>query len=138
EAILQALNMPLEERKQRLQKMQNKISHRNVKKWANDFITELRSIKTQNQEILQKIVGSRQLNQIKSAYDEASSRLILLDYDGTLSPFVDNPENAVPSDTLLETIRKLVADKKNKLVINSGRNHQILDEWFSGIELDFA
>ena len=129
--------MPLEEREQRLQKMQKKISHRNVKKWANDFIDELWSIKTQNQEILQKIVGRRQLNQIKSAYDDATSRLILLDYDGTLSPFVDNPENAAPSEALLNTIRELVADKKNKVVINSGRNHQILDKWFSGIELDF-
>jgi trehalose 6-phosphate synthase/phosphatase len=137
-AILQALNMPLEEREQRLQKMQKKISHRNVKKWANDFIDELWSIKTQNQEILQKIVGRRQLNQIKSAYDDATSRLILLDYDGTLSPFVDNPENAAPSEALLNTIRELVADKKNKVVINSGRNHQFLDKWFSGIELDFG
>lgn len=137
-AILQALNMPLEERKRRMQKMQKKISRGNVKRWANDFVTELRSIKTQNQEILQKIVGKRQLNQIKSAYDEASSRLMLLDYDGTLSPFVDNPEDAVPSETLLDMLREMVADKKNKVVINSGRNHQILDEWFAGIGLDFA
>ncbi len=137
-AILQALNMPLEEKKRRMQKMQKKISRGNVKRWANDFVTELRSIQTQNQEILQKIVGRRQLNQIKSAYDEASSRLMLLDYDGTLSPFVDNPEDAVPSETLLEMLREMVADKKNKVVINSGRNHQILDEWFAGIGLDFA
>ena len=137
-AILQALKMPDEEKNKRLQKMQKKISRENVKKWANDFVTELQSIKAQNKDILQKIVGKKQLNQIKSAYDEASSRLMLLDYDGTLSPFVDNPEDAVPSETLLEMLREMVADKKNKVVINSGRNHQILDEWFAGIGLDFA
>jgi trehalose 6-phosphate synthase/phosphatase len=137
-AILQALKMPDEEKNKRLQKMQKKISRENVKKWANDFVTELQSIKAQNKDILQKIVGKKQLNQIKSAYDEASSRLMLLDYDGTLSPFVDNPEDAVPSETLLDMLREMVADKKNKVVINSGRNHQILDEWFAGIGLDFA
>jgi len=137
-AILQALKMPEEEKTKRLQKMQKKISRRNVKKWANDFVTELQSIKAQNKDILQKIVGKRQLSQIKSAYDEASSRLLLLDYDGTLSPFVENPEDAVPSVRLLEMLQDMIADKKNKVVINSGRNHQILDKWFEGLNLDFA
>ncbi len=137
-AILQALKMPEEEKTKRLQKMQKKISRGNVKKWANDFVMELQSIKAQNKDILQKIVGKRQLTQIKSAYDEAASRLILLDYDGTLSPFVENPEEAVPSVSLLEMLKKMVADEKNKVVINSGRNHQILDKWFEGLNLDFA
>ena len=30
------------------------------------------------------------------------------------------------------------SDKKNKVVINSGRNHEILDEWFKEPNLDFA
>ncbi|MBK5196481.1 MAG: bifunctional alpha,alpha-trehalose-phosphate synthase (UDP-forming)/trehalose-phosphatase, partial [Proteiniphilum sp.] len=137
-AILQALTMPEMEKKERLLKMQKKISTQTVKKWANDFVNELQSIKTQNKEILQKIVGKRQLTQIKSAYDEAASRLILLDYDGTLAPFVKNPEDAVPSPQLLELLQQMSADKKNKVVINSGRNHQILDKWFEGSELDFA
>lgn len=137
-AILQALTMPEKERRERLVKMQKKISTQTVKKWANDFVKELQSIKTQNKEILQKIVGKRQLTQIKSAYDEAVSRLILLDYDGTLAPFVKNPEDAVPSPMLLELLQQMSADKKNKVVINSGRNHQILDKWFEGSALDFA
>ncbi len=137
-AILQALTMPLEEKRERMSRMQQRIASRTVKRWANDFVKELRSIKEQNKEILQKVVGKRQLTQIKSAYDEASSRLILLDYDGTLSPFVRKPEDAIPSEQLLELIRRMSADKHNKVVINSGRNHQILDKWFAGLPIDFA
>lgn len=137
-AILQALTMPLEEIRERMSRMQKRIASRTVKRWANDFVKELRSIKEQNREILQKVVGKRQLTQIKSAYDEASSRLILLDYDGTLSPFVRKPEDAIPSEQLLELIRRMSADKHNKVVINSGRNHQILDKWFAGLPIDFA
>lgn len=137
-AILEALRMPEEEKKERLQNMQKRISRQSVKKWANDFVEELQSIKLQNKEILQKIVGKRQLNQIKNAYDEATSRLILLDYDGTLAPFVKRPEDAIPSDRLLELLRKMVADKRNKIVINSGRNRKVLDQWFQGLDLDFA
>lgn len=137
-SILQALNMPEEEKKERLEKMQKRISRHTVKKWANDFVKELLSIKSQNKEILQKVVGKRQLNQIKKAYDDAESRLLLLDYDGTLAPFVKNPENAVPSEEVITLIKNMAADKKNKVVVNSGRNHQILDKWFKGVDIDFA
>ncbi|MPM75947.1 Trehalose-6-phosphate phosphatase [bioreactor metagenome] len=99
---------------------------------------ELLYISKQNNEIFQKIVGKRQLSQIKKEYDQAYTRLILLDYDGTLSPFVKNPEDAVPSKELLNLLKKMTADKKNKVVINSGRNRQVLDKWFKGIDLDFA
>lgn len=137
-AILQALNMPQTEKRERLDKMQERISTQTVKKWANDFVKELQLIQDQNKEILQKIVGKRQLTQIKNSYDEAASRLLMLDYDGTLAPFVKNPEDAVPSQQLRDLLRKLTADKRNKVVINSGRNHEILDKWFSGLQLDFA
>lgn len=138
EAILEALTMPESEKEERLRKMQERISRQNVKKWANDFVEELQSIKTQNKEIFLKIVGKRQLNQIKNAYDKASSRLILLDYDGTLAPFVKKPEDAVPSEHLLDLLRKMTADKRNTVVINSGRNRSVLDQWFEGLDLDFA
>jgi len=137
-AIMQALTMPEEEKRERMGRMQKQIAARTVKRWANDFVKELQSIKEQNREILQKVVGKRQLTQIKSAYDEAVSRLILLDYDGTLSPFVKKPEDAVPSEQLLELLRRLSGEKRNKVVINSGRNHQMLDKWFKGLSLDFA
>lgn len=137
-AILQALTMPDKEKRQRLDKLQKRISTQTVKKWANDFVKELLYIREQNKEIFQKIVGKRQLTQIKKEYDQASTRLILLDYDGTLSPFVKNPEDAVPSEELLNLLKEMTSDPKNKVVINSGRNHQILDKWFKGLELDFA
>lgn len=137
-AILIALNMPEKEKTDRLNKMQKRISRQDVKRWANDFVDELLEIKDQNREILQKVVGKRQLTQIKKAYDDAKSRLILLDYDGTLAPFVKKPEDAIPSDEVIELLNKMSSDSKNRVVINSGRDHQILDKWFKGLDLDFA
>lgn len=137
-SILKALNMPSSEKRERLKKMQKVISKQTVKKWANDFVRELELIREHNKEILKKIVGKKQITQIKSQYDAANSRLLILDYDGTLAPFVRNPEDAKPGKELLELLNKMSADKKNKIVINSGRNHEILDEWFKGIDIDFA
>lgn len=64
--------------------------------------------------------------------------MLVLDYDGTLSAFVKNPEDATPTKRTLKLLENMVSDKRNKVVINSGRNHEVLDKWFEGIELDLA
>ncbi|NLO72342.1 MAG: bifunctional alpha,alpha-trehalose-phosphate synthase (UDP-forming)/trehalose-phosphatase [Porphyromonadaceae bacterium] len=137
-AILQALTMSEEEKRRRLDKLQKRVSTQTVKKWANDFVEELLYIRKQNKEIFHKTVDKLQLKKIKKQYDESENRLILLDYDGTLSPFMKNPDDAAPSKELKDLLKDMISDEKNEIVINSGRNRQKLDEWFEDIEVDFA
>ena len=63
-------------------------------------------------------------------YAKAKSRVILLDYDGTLVPSTtyDQP----PSPELLQYIRALTDDVNNAMVcIVSGRERATLDDWFA-------
>jgi trehalose 6-phosphate synthase/phosphatase len=138
DSIYQALTMDNDEKLRRLEKMKKRISKHTVKKWAGDFVGELQSIKNQNAIINKKLITQNKLSFIKKDYDKANSRLIVLDYDGTLSAFVKNPEDAVPTERTLKLLRDLASDKRNKVVINSGRNHDTLDKWFEGIDLDLA
>jgi trehalose 6-phosphate synthase/phosphatase len=55
---------------------------------------------------------------------------LLLDYDGTLVPFVENPRMARPDSDLLGLIDRLSADSANEVVIISGRPRADLEEWF--------
>jgi len=48
-----------------------------------------------------------------------SNLALFLDYDGTLVPFKDNPEDAVPTDALIKTLREL--SKRFFVSIVSGR-----------------
>ena len=137
-AIYDALTMDKDDKLRRLKKMQKRISTQTVKKWASDFVEELQSIKGQNVGIVKKVITQNKLNIIKKSYHKAEKRLIVLDYDGTLSAFMKNPDDAIPTERTLKLIREMVADKKNKVVINSGRNHNVLDKWFEGIDLDLA
>ncbi|PWN53944.1 hypothetical protein IE53DRAFT_309331 [Violaceomyces palustris] len=61
-------------------------------------------------------------------YHAARKRLLLLDYDGTLTPIVKNPEAAVPSKKLLEALEVLSKDEKNIIYIISGRDGQFLSK----------
>jgi trehalose 6-phosphate synthase/phosphatase len=61
-----------------------------------------------------------------------------LDYDGTLSPIVRYPHLAIPQPDLINTLKLLTSDRKNDVVIISGRPKKILDEWFSGLRINFV
>ncbi|CEH19125.1 related to trehalose-6-phosphate phosphatase [Ceraceosorus bombacis] len=61
-------------------------------------------------------------------FHKAQKRLILLDYDGTLTPIVKNPADAVPSKRLLEALQKLSEDERNVIYIISGRDADFLDK----------
>jgi trehalose 6-phosphate synthase/phosphatase len=64
------------------------------------------------------------------AYQTALGRALLLDYDGTLVPFVEDPKLARPDVELLELLGRLGKRTGNELVIVSGRPRRDLEEWF--------
>jgi trehalose 6-phosphate synthase/phosphatase len=64
------------------------------------------------------------------AYQAAARRGLLLDYDGTLVPFVEDPKLARPDAELLELLGRLGKRTGNEVVIVSGRPRRDLEEWF--------
>lgn len=52
---------------------------------------------------------------------------IILDYDGTLTPIVEDFNAAVPSEKVLDVLRRL--NKVARVIICSGRTLEKLDEW---------
>jgi trehalose 6-phosphate synthase/phosphatase len=138
DALLEALKMPEEEKKTRMEKMRKTLSKQTVNKWAHDFTTELATIKDINILLQNKIIGVDSLKYIQKLYKKATKRLIILDYDGTLVPIVKNPELAIPDKQLIETLKQLAADKQNHLVISSGRDAEFLDKCFSELNLNLA
>jgi trehalose 6-phosphate synthase/phosphatase len=138
EALLEALKMPEEEKKTRMEKMQQTLSKQTINKWANDFTIELASIRDKNILLMNKKIDANSLIEIKKLYQNATKRLIILDYDGTLVPIAKTPELAVPDKKLIDTLNLLASDKRNNVVISSGRDSEFLDKWFSAIDVNLA
>ncbi len=69
------------------------------------------------------------------AYQAAARRALLLDYDGTLVPFVADPEQARPDPELLELLAALAAPAGNEVSIVSGRPRRDLEEWFGSLRV---
>lgn len=138
QAMVGALRMPVKEQRKRMISMQALISEQTVEQWAKDFIEELQQVRDKNVSLHRKIVGRDNFVQIKLAYDNARKRLILLDYDGTLAPFKNNPQDAFPTPELLNLLSVLSADKTNKIVISSGRDRYTLEKWLGHLPIDLA
>ena len=137
-AICQALEMPEEEQKKRLQRMQNILSAQTVNKWAADFMSELNMTYIKNDTLRKKRIVATTIAQIKLKYNQAKQRLILLDYDGTLSALKPRPEDAMPTPELISILQQLANDPANHLVINSGRDHFTLEKWLGSLPISMA
>jgi trehalose 6-phosphate synthase/phosphatase len=138
QAIVQALEMSKEEIRERMDWMQRRVSRQTVNKWAGDFIDELMKIREKNHSMYSRVLGDSALAKIKQEYHNSSKRLIILDYDGTLSPFHPRPEDAYPTREILETLQELSNDPHNKVVISSGRDHHTLEQWLGNLNIGLA
>jgi len=80
-------------------------------------------------------ITDREESEIVRSYLNGETRLLLLDYDGTLVPFSDRPEMAKPDGELLEILKRLSENPKNEVVIVSGRDKETLERWFGSLNI---
>jgi len=133
DSIKKALEMPDEEQRENNRIMQRRLQRYNVERWAKDFMEGLSYIKEVQQQFHSKKLIDKIKKDLINDYSKSNSRLLLLDYDGTLVPFASRPEKAKPDNELLTILKSLSLDTKNKVVIVSGRDKGILDKWFGKI-----
>ncbi|KAL9125085.1 MAG: hypothetical protein Q9217_005657 [Psora testacea] len=65
------------------------------------------------------------------AYKDAARRLLIFDYDGTLTPIVENPAAAILTEAGIHALNLLASHPKNSVWIVSGRNQNFLAEQFA-------
>jgi len=135
DAIKTALEMPEAEQVRRNQAMQTRLERYDVIRWGQDFTNKLHSIKEEQKKFSAKLLDAATREKIIKDYDSSQHRMLFLDYDGTLSPFKARPETAVPEKTLLTVLNALSEDPRNNLIIISGRNRSLLQEWFGALNL---
>jgi trehalose 6-phosphate synthase/phosphatase len=134
-ALRDALATPVEEQKRRNGLMQRRLKRYNVNRWASDYLNALLSTREVQARVESKLLLSETRREIIQRYADSRSRLLLLDYDGTLSPLARHPAMAKPDTALLELLSRLSADRKNNVVITSGRERATLEHWFGELPL---
>jgi trehalose 6-phosphate synthase/phosphatase len=133
QALEQALAMPVEEQVRRNRLLQERLRRYNVVRWAEDFVQAL--VSTRNTEAARRAraLSGKVQAELVQQYRSAARRALLLDYDGTLVPFVEDPKLARPDREVLELLAALAAVPANEVTIVSGRPRRDLEEWFGAL-----
>ena len=124
DAIQQAISMPADEQAARMHTMRRHIQNHNVFRWSHQFLTVLDESIT----LKTSIETNLPLVSFCNAFEGASRRLLLFDFDGTLSALVDNPADARLSDGTAAALQRL--SETCELVVISGRNRAFLENTF--------
>eukprot|EP01116_Phalansterium_solitarium_P014115 TRINITY_DN31648_c0_g1_i1.p1 TRINITY_DN31648_c0_g1~~TRINITY_DN31648_c0_g1_i1.p1 ORF type:complete len:277 (-),score=124.75 TRINITY_DN31648_c0_g1_i1:561-1391(-) len=75
------------------------------------------------------------IDNVVDAFRTSERRLLLLDYDGTLTPIVADPSKALPPPHLLDTLHRLHGSTRTTEYIVTGRDRQFIERHLAS-ELD--
>ncbi|SCU78280.1 LADA_0A04830g1_1 [Lachancea dasiensis] len=100
-----------------------------IQDWNTSFLERMVAIAEKRDSEDSKITPALNRPLLFKTYQAAKRRLFLFDYDGTLTPIVQDPAAAIPSAKLFRILSKLAADPNNQIWIISGRDQQFLSKW---------
>lgn len=129
DAIKNALEMDKNEQKVRNTELRKRLKINDVINWANNFLVSLYNIKSKQNTFDKKYLDENIKNNLLKKFKKAKNKIIFLDYDGTLVPFFDNPDDSIPDNELMNLLKKISVTKGVHLVIISGRDYNTIDEW---------
>jgi len=135
DALEEALEMPEEEQIRRNEILRARTKSYDVVRWAEDFIDATLEVKKEQEGLSAMVLEPSACEDLEENYRRAKKRLLLLDYDGTLVPFSNDPKSAIPGKELLGTLKALSEDPRNEVVLISGRDKAELQKWFGKLNL---
>jgi len=133
-ALERALEMPAEERRERMGALYRRVVRNDALAWSARFVDELRRSAQARLKALAESPRPLPSADLLEAYRSVMRRLLFLDYDGTLVDFADRPVEARPPEDLLSILARLSARPDERVVLVSGRPSRQLDAWFGRID----
>ena len=151
DAIVSALSMTDDERRVHHARRFNYVMNHSIQRWGLSYLEQLDKA-TKFQSSLSyvqvgwgsnvKLMGLRsdfahlEEDAITVAYRKANTRVLLLDYDGTLTPLEKSSERSAlmhPTAEIKKILRALCEDDRNCVFIMSGRTRSVLTAWFEDL-----
>ena len=116
-AIAPALEMPKEERQRRMRKLRANVRKNNIYRWASELLSALLN---SNDELRMSVATVSA--EVCESVRKAAHATLYLDFDGTLSPLVDRPEDAQLPEEVRDILAALAMQPRFTVVIISGRS----------------
>ncbi|MFT4648120.1 MAG: trehalose 6-phosphate synthase/phosphatase [Glaciecola sp.] len=131
-AIAEALEMDPEEQQQRMRPMRERVREQDIHAWTRACLNALDEVP---QRRCPQVLASAEAKKWGDDFLSAKRRLVLLDYDGTLRPFAEHPDQATPDARLLQILERIGNEPNTDAWIVSGRPTEFLDKHLSNLGL---
>ena len=128
-----ALDMPPDERSERMTTMAMRVQALDCRTWADGFLGHLTDATQREHPNAGVLLRGEPARELCARWHGSQRRVLFLDYDGTLREIVRTPEDAVPDASLRELLRALAADPHNEVHIVSGRHRHDLERWLGDL-----
>lgn len=132
-----SLEMPKEERITRHHTMLGYLEHYTATAWASAFINHLRKKNLGSYPNIQDLNKASIRAVLREKY-HSKKKALLLDYDGTLTPIVNEPKDAGIQPAMKELITSLQARQDTEVIIVSGRDSEFIQKQFKGVDCYLA
>jgi trehalose 6-phosphate synthase/phosphatase len=126
DAIEQALEMPVEERRKRMRALRAQVRSHDVHWWVGHFLDTLQAVPERSPK-------PSAVEEVIARLKAAQQRVLLLDYDGTLVGSAPRPELAMPDPELLALLTRVAALPGTQVHIVSGRMKETMEEWMGAL-----
>jgi trehalose 6-phosphate synthase/phosphatase len=130
-AVLErALELPEAERKERMGMLYRRVLRNTAFRWSDRFLGLVEEAARGRVAVRPERPEPLPLGLAVQAFRASRSRLVLLDYDGTLVPFAPRPSEAIPPAAVVELVGRLASAAGVTAAIVSGRSRDDLERWF--------
>lgn len=133
ETLERVLLLDAAERRERMAALHARVARNNVHAWSERFLQALANAAAARAARPAPEAPALPHEELASAYSRARTRVLFLDYDGTLRDYAPRPELAAPPAGLMDLIRRLVDSPRNTVVVISGRRASNLNAWFESV-----
>jgi trehalose 6-phosphate synthase/phosphatase len=133
DSVKRALALDEQEQRDRMRALHGRVLRNDVFHWGERFMKALEEAASARGHFVDTQPRRVQPVELQEAYAHAQRRLLILDYDGTLVPHANSPEQAVPPPKVIRLLEALASEPDNIVVLTSGRSAKELERWFRGI-----
>ncbi len=131
-----ALSLEKPERTRRMRALRSAVHRFTVHNWSSEILHRLGDIARPHVLVPGETPDDALKALAAGTLPAAGSITLLIDYDGTLVPYAETPEDAVPDAELLRLLAALAHHPQIALHIVSGRSVDTLNRWFWRLKAD--
>lgn len=137
-ALQEAFTMPMEERRRRMRSLKARVTQGNNIEWSRSFMRAwTRVVDSETTRSSQRLEGE-QVARVVRQIAGAPRQFLFLDYDGTLVPIRNRPDQAVPAVRTLRLLHGLASVPTVSLALITGRSPKFCDQYFANLRIAVA